>query len=427
MALTLTPYQRAVAAVEAVAWRGIKPGLERTTALLEQLGSPHTGLRGVLVAGTNGKGSVCALVDSVLRAAGLRTVLLTKPHLFSYRERIACDGDPIGEEDFARVIDDVVAAAAVLPEALQPTGFELLTVAGILVAARRGAHAVVCEVGMGGRLDSTNVLDLGVAVVTNVALDHREHLGDTVVDIAREKAAIVKSGDVAVTAAQPPALQVIAGRCDAVGARLVSVAVAGASHGLAGVSVSTRFAGADLTVRSALVGGFQLANVATAVTACDELRAAGLPIDAAAVAEGCSSARWPGRMHWFAGEPPVLVDAAHNPAGVEAMAAAVRDVAAGRRLVVLFAAMRDKDVSGMVTALGALRAAAHVVTSPRVQRAWPAAELASQVSPSAVIAATAAEGLDAARDLAGPDGLVVVCGSLFLAAEVLRRLGGAAA
>src|SRR6202043_4187056 len=178
--------------------------LERTEALLAALGNPHLGLRGALVAGTNGKGSVCAVVDSVARAAGLHTVLLTKPHLTSYRERIVIDGQPIDEEQFVTLVDDVAHAAGTLPESLQPTGFEMLTAAGILCAARESVDLLVCEVGMGGRLDSTNVLDLGVAVITNIALDHTQYLGSTLEAIAAEKAGILKPDSIAITGAQPP-------------------------------------------------------------------------------------------------------------------------------------------------------------------------------------------------------------------------------
>src|SRR2546428_4056902 len=152
------------------------PGLERTRALLSALGNPERGLRGVLVGGTNGKGSVWALIDAVCRQAGLRTVLLTKPHLHSYCERIVRDGLAIPENEFSDAVGAQVEAARGLPDELQPTGFEMLTAAGILVASRARADIVVCEVGLGGRLDSTNVLDLGVAVLTNVALDHQEYL-----------------------------------------------------------------------------------------------------------------------------------------------------------------------------------------------------------------------------------------------------------
>src|SRR5438132_3642817 len=205
------------------------PGLERTRALLAVLGNPHVGLRGALVGGTNGKGSVCTLVDSVCRAAGLHTVLLTKPHLVSYCERYVRDGEMITEAGFADLIGGVTSQARELPEELQPTAFEMLTAAGILFAKQSQPDLVVCEVGLGGRLDSTNVLDLDVNVITNVALDHQEHLGSTVSDIAREKAQIIKPGSVAVTAARPPALEVIQARADSVGAPLTVVNPDGAA------------------------------------------------------------------------------------------------------------------------------------------------------------------------------------------------------
>src|ERR1700730_10022693 len=177
LGMTATAYDRAVATLDSVAWRGIMPGLERTRALLAAVGTPHAGLRGALVAGTNGKGSVCATVDSICRAAGHRTVLLTSPHLISYCERIVSDGSPITETEFGALVARVWEAAGALPEELQPTGFEVLTAAGILVAREADAEVLVCEAGLGGRLDSTNVLDLGVAAGTNVAVDHQDLLG----------------------------------------------------------------------------------------------------------------------------------------------------------------------------------------------------------------------------------------------------------
>src|SRR5579864_8369622 len=211
MALVSTAaYTRVASWLDSISWRGIKPGLDRTRALLHQVGDPDAGLRGVLVAGTNGKGSVCAIVDSVVRAAGLPSVLLTKPHLWSYTERFVVNGTPLTEDGFAHLFDEVSDAADQLPEELTPTAFEMLTVAGILLAARAEPGVLVCEVGVGGRLDSTNVLDLGVAVVTNVDLDHRDLLGDTIPVIAREKAAIIKRANAAITAASQPALDEIA-------------------------------------------------------------------------------------------------------------------------------------------------------------------------------------------------------------------------
>lgn len=435
--MSTAAYTRVASWLDSISWRGIKPGLDRTRALLHQVGDPDAGLRGVLVAGTNGKGSVCAIVDSVVRAAGLRSVLLTKPHLWSYTERFVVDGAQLTEDGFAQLFDEVSEAASQLPEELTPTAFEMLTVAGILLAARAEPDVLVCEVGVGGRLDSTNVLDLGVAVVTNVDLDHRDLLGDTIPVIAREKAAIIKPGDVAVTAASPPALDEIASRAAEVHAPLTvvgrplpagfagagrSVAISGASLGWSGVRVRTEFAAAELEVRSQLLGAHQVDNVGTAVTVCDELRRLGWAIDADAVTSGCAAARWPGRLQWVEGRPGWLVDGAHNPAAMTALVAAAAELLRDRRLVVLFGVMRDKERGPMVESLRRLNPAAVVLSAPPVDRAAAPEELAVDF-PGATITHGVDAGMEAAATLAGPDGAVVACGSLYLAGEVLSRLG----
>jgi dihydrofolate synthase / folylpolyglutamate synthase len=423
MAVSRDVYDRAVAAIDAVAWRGIMPGLERTRALLAVLGNPQTGLRGALVGGTNGKGSVCALVDSVCRAAGLRTVLLTKPHLVSYVERYVRDGQAISEANFAELIDEVTSRARELPEELQPTAFEMLTAAGILFASRSRPDVLVCEVGLGGRLDSTNVLDVDVNVITNVALDHQEHLGPTITDIAREKAQIIKPGSVAVTAAHPPALEVIQERAGSVGAPLTVVHPDGVALGRHGVDVTTNFAGNAVRVHSPLIGAFQVGNVATAIATCEALRGRGFAITADDVVRGCATVSWPGRMEWFDSRPAVLIDGAHNPAAMEAMTQSLPELAAGRKTVALFAAMHNKDVRTMAGILARLIDDI-VVTAPEVERATPAAELAQFFSPPAIPVAGARGALGVARERAGNDGLVVVCGSLYLAGEVLTVLRG---
>ncbi|MHB8489731.1 MAG: bifunctional folylpolyglutamate synthase/dihydrofolate synthase [Candidatus Dormibacteria bacterium] len=424
--MTAATYARAVAALDSVAWRGIMPGLERTRALLAALGSPQAGLRGALVAGTNGKGSVCAAVDSVCRAAGHRSVLLTSPHLVSYRERIVRDGAPITETEFGALVARVWEAAEALPDELQPTGFEVLTAAGILVAREADAEVLVCEVGLGGRLDSTNVLDLGVAVVTNVALDHQDLLGETIPEIAREKAAIIKPANRAVTGAAEPALSAVRARAAEVGAALtvigVDVAFSGRSAGMRGVVVESVFDGRPVSVRAPLRGGFQVANIATAVAVCDALRATGVAIDAGALARGCEDVRWRGRMDWVDGEPPILIDGAHNPAGMAAMVASARELMGGRRCVAVFAAMRNKDFESMAARLRELTRDI-VVTAPAVERATPPAELAGLFDPPAEIAADVRTALDRARHRAGRDGVVVACGSLYLAGEVIDLLG----
>ncbi len=425
--MTATAYARAVAALDSVAWRGIMPGLERTRALLAALGNPHAGLCGALVAGTNGKGSVCATVDAVCRAAGHRSVLLTSPHLISYCERIVRDGVAITETEFGALIARVWEAAEALPDELQPTGFEVLTAAGILAARDADAEVLVCEVGLGGRLDSTNVLDLGVAAVTNVALDHQDLLGTTIPEIAREKAAIIKPGNRAVTGATEPGLTEVRARAAEVGATLnvvgADVPFAGHSAGMRGVVVDTVFDGRPISVRAALRGAFQVANIATAVAICEALRATGIALDAGAVGRGCENVRWPGRMDWIAGEPAILVDGAHNPSGMAAMVTSARELIGGRRCVAVFAAMRNKDVESMAAGLSGLTREV-VVTAPAVERATPPADLARLFDPPAEVAAGVRTALDRARRLAGSDGVVVVCGSLYLAGEAIELLAG---
>jgi dihydrofolate synthase/folylpolyglutamate synthase len=426
MGMSGTAYARAVATLDAVAWRGIMPGLERTRALLAALGNPHLGLRGVLVAGTNGKGSVCATVDAVCRAAGVRSVLLTSPHLQSYCERIVRDGEPLTEIEFGELVGAVGVAAEALPVELQPTGFEVLTAAGILAARRADADVLVCEVGLGGRLDSTNVLDLGVATVTNVALDHQDLLGATIPEIAREKAAIIKPGNLAVTGATEPALGIVRERAAAVGAALNvvgdDVPFSGRSEGMAGVAVETIFDGRAIAVRAPLRGEFQVSNIATAVAVCDAIRTTGIPLDAAAVLRGCAAVRWRGRMDWIEGAPPLLIDGAHNPAGMAAMVASARDLIGDRRCVAIFATMRNKDSASMAAGLRALTGEI-IVTAPAVERATPPADLSGLFDPPAAISPDVAGALEQARSLAGRDGVVVVCGSLYLAGEVLDLLG----
>lgn len=427
LGVTATTYERAVAALDSVAWRGIMPGLERTRALLAALGNPHAGLRGALVAGTNGKGSVCATVESICRAAGYRTVLLTSPHLVTYTERIVRGGVQITEPEFGALVTRVWGAAESLPEELQPTGFEALTAAGILAAREADAQVLVCEVGLGGRLDSTNLLDLGVAVVTNVALDHQDLLGDTIPEIAREKAAIIKTGNLAVTGATEPGLAEVRSRAEAVGATLTvvgeDVAFTGRSVGLGGVEVETAFEGNPIAVQAPLRGAFQIANIATAVAVCDALRETGIAIDQSAVTRGCDEVRWAGRMDWFDSEPPLLIDGAHNPAGMAAMVASARELIGGRHCVAVFAAMRNKDVESMAAGLAELTHEI-MVTAPAVERATPPADLARLFDPPAEIADDVSTALDRARRRAGRDGVVVVCGSLYLAGEVIDLLRG---
>lgn len=414
------PLREALGRLEAAGRFGIIPGLDRTRRLLERLGDPHSGLRGVLVAGTNGKGSVCALVESMARAAGRRTALLAKPHLIRWGERIVLDGETMSEADFAALAGEVLDAADLAPPGEHPTQFEVLTAMGFLAAARHGAEVVVCEVGMGGARDSTNVADLGGCVLTNVTLDHREWLGDTVEEIAAEKAGIAKAGNWFVIAASEPARSIAAGIARSAGAAVRTLEGGGdwtgRSLGRAGVVAELRTP--PLTLRSPLVGRVQVANLVTAATTAVLL---GLPPPA--IAAGAAAVRWPGRLQWIAGSPPLLLDAAHNPAAMAALAGELAELAGGRRVAALFGAMADKQIEEMLPHLRAM-ASDWVFTSLGGERAARASVLAELFGEGEAVEPVALA-LDRARQLATARGLVVVCGSLALAGAVLSLSGAA--
>lgn len=403
---------------------GIKLGLQRTLALLHELGDPHELFQGVHVAGTNGKGSVCAMLASILQAAGYRVGLMPKPHLVSYTERIQVDQRPIAEADFAGLLTEVQPIInKVAAELGPPTEFEILTSAALYYFARAGIDLLVCEVGLGGRLDSTNVLDLGVEVITNIALDHTQHLGSTLEAIAAEKAGILKPDSLAITAAQPPALGVIEAA-----ARQQRIPILRLGHEIELRAIDREWAGIEATIttpagtyrdlRVPLLGLHQAENAAVAVAAVDGLRARGWEVSDGAMRDGLARTRWPGRLEVIDRHPTVLVDGAHNPAGLERSLAAVRTLAKARPLVIVFGAMKDKDLPSM---LGQLRAMGVPVIFSAIDwhRAAAPADLAKQFGQPADVAASAKEAINRARQRAGANGIVLVCGSLYLVGEAI--------
>jgi dihydrofolate synthase / folylpolyglutamate synthase len=430
VALALTmDYAAALAALDALAGLGMKLGLERIEALLEVLGDPHGGMRGALVAGTNGKGSVCAIVESMGRAAGRRTVLLTKPHLLSWCERIAVDGEPVAEQRFADLIAEVLEGAARLHGGLgSPTAFEVVTAAGILAARDARPDLLICEVGLGGRLDSTNVLDLGVAVVTGIAVDHRDQLGDDLAGIAAEKAAIIKAGNDVVTGADGVALAVVRAAADRVGASSLAAVGTdlpwrGFERGRDGVGVEID--DPPLRLATPLIGAVQAHNLAVAAHVARVLDRRGVSIPDGSLVRGAATVRWPGRMQWVDGSPDLLLDGCHNPEAVAAMVAAAAPLCSGRRTVIVFGAMADKDLGAMVAALRPLGDAV-IFAAPSSSRAANPATLAALWGSDADTAPNVASALALARRSAGRDGVVVACGSLYVVGEVLEAAGAGA-
>ncbi len=419
-------YQESLDYLTSLGRFGIKLGLERTETLLHELGDPQDLFQGVHVAGTNGKGSVCAMVASVLQAASYRVGLMPKPHLISYTERIQVDRRPISEADFAALLTELQPLInKVASELGPPTEFEILTSAALYYFARAGIDLLVCEVGLGGRLDSTNVLDLGVSVITNIALDHTQHLGSTLEAIAAEKAGILKPDSLAITGAQPPALAVIEAKARDQEIPLLrlgqEIEVTAVDKDWAGVQATvTTPAGTYRDLRIPLLGLYQADNAALAVASIDALRSRGWDISDGALRDGLARTGWPGRLEVIDREPIVLIDGAHNPAALERSLAAVQKLAKGRPLVIVFGAMKDKDLPSMLALLQSVNA--QVIFS-RIgwHRAAPPTALAEQFSGQSETAESSAEALSRAREKAGREGIVFVCGSLYLVGEVLAR------
>jgi dihydrofolate synthase/folylpolyglutamate synthase len=449
-------YPAALRALQSRGRFGINLGLSRTEALLEALDHPERSFRGVLVAGTNGKGSVLALLTSALAAAGYRVGHTPKPHLVTYRERLQIGGSPIAQDRFAEIAGRVLALADRVAEKHgQPTEFELLTAMTYLWFAESRVDVAVVEVGLGGRLDATHAWDGGVAVVTNVTLDHTDRLGTTVDAIAREKAAIVMRGDLAVTGAWGSALEVVERRCRSVAAPLTVTSPATLlDQDRDGIEVELGQLG---PTRIGLRGSHQAANAAVADATLDALERAEIArVPEEARRAGYATVHWPGRMELIelegrglpslnrppesgggrppesgGGRPPesggghrreILLDGAHNPAGAAALARGLDELApylAEGRPTLVLAIMADKDVDGVVSALSGsalLRDARVICTAPQGGRALPAVALAARWQALAGRAAAAiaepATALQAA--LASGTGPVVVSGSLYL-------------
>jgi len=419
-------YQAVLTRLAARGRFGIRLGLGRTRALLHALGDPHSGLPGVLIGGTNGKGSTQALVASVLREAGVRVGQTPKPHLVSYRERIVVDGRPIGVEDFTNLLTAVLDKADVVAQRHgPPTEFEVLTAAAFTWFRRQRVQVGVIEVGLGGRLDATNVWQGGVSAITNVALDHMEHLGTTVEAIAREKAAIIKSGDSeAVTGATQPALRIIRGRARRMGVPLdlrEPLEVVGTD--LHGVRVQ------EHDLRIGLLGRHQAANASVALGILGALERANVAYAPPAQLErGFANARWPGRLELIratAGRPDVLFDGAHNPAGVAALAQALVDLRpylGDAPPTLLMGVLANHWQPGMLDALKAALPQAHLVatTVPGAPNSMAPADLAAAWGPRS----TPIEDTDAAFDAASSmaRGTLVVCGSLYLVGYLRAKL-----
>jgi dihydrofolate synthase/folylpolyglutamate synthase len=429
---------QAIAYLDSLHSHGIRPGLDRIRALLGRLGNPHDDFRSVLIAGTNGKGSVAAFLVAILGETGHRAGLFTSPHLVRFEERIALGRDPIAADDLAALTGELHEAveAGRREGADPPTYFEASTALAFLYFSRQGVPLAVLEVGMGGRFDSTNVVSPIACAITRIAMDHTSWLGETLAAIAYQKAGIMRPRVPAVIARQQPeALRVLRAEGERVGASLIETAacrIDGAGPGGSfpdppcfdlATPEGTRYGKLRLSLR----GDHQVDNATIATLLAERLAADGaLTIGAGDVARGLARAVWPGRIEISGDRPALLLDGAHNPEGCATLAAYLRDHQPGRRKVIVFGAMKDKPADLMLQTLAPV-AEQFVLTSIPVERAASTGDLQNAAACQrlrAVAEPDAGQALRRALAMAGEDGLAVVCGSLYLIGEIKKILAG---
>jgi dihydrofolate synthase/folylpolyglutamate synthase len=420
-------YEEALAFISKQGRFGMKLGTERTRAILDRMGAPDRGLRGVLIAGTNGKGSTGVCTAAILRAAGRNVGFMPKPHLISYTERIELNGRPITEADFVETLEAMMPTLdAIAADMGQATEFEMLTAMALAYLAPR-IDRLVCEVGLGGRLDATNALDLGVAVITNVDLDHQKYLGNTIEQIAQEKAAIIKPRNQVVTATEGSALSIVEDHARAADASLWvlgrDIHVESTSHGWDGHVMRVTGPGFEHSeLQLPLVGDFQPINAALAVASAHLLD----DVSDEDVSDGLASTRWPGRLQLIANEPRVILDGGHNPAAMRKAGATLRRLIGTERLVVVFAMLTEREPAQLLAALRTLNPDDVVFTEPAsaAGHAVTAETLAKMYGHHGYASLPAAAALERARELARPAGNVLVCGSLYLVGEILALSEG---
>jgi dihydrofolate synthase/folylpolyglutamate synthase len=408
---------------------GVKLGLDNVKELLHRLGNPQDEFRSVHVAGTNGKGSVSAMLASVLREQGYRTGLYTSPHMVDFRERILCGRELISEVELAKLAMEVKGQWEEMERTTGtiPTFFEVTTAMAFLHFADRGIEEAVIEVGMGGRLDATNVINPDCSIITSISMEHTQYLGNTLGLIAAEKAGIIKPGVPVVTAAdQPEVLDVIKRVALAkvapvrivskdVDYRLISATLEGTLVELGGLSVP---------VKLPLLGGYQAVNAATAYAAALELDRTNVEVQEEAIIAGLENVRWPGRLELVQGRPMIVLDATHTPDGARKVALEFNGLF-GRSMTLVIGVLNDKDLVGVVGPFARIAKKA-IATAPATERAYPAAMVAQVLDRdlnSVEIEPSIPRAIQRAIEITEANGVILITGSIYTIGEAKAWLG----
>lgn len=418
--------QETISYIHSTSWRGSILGLERMRELLGRMGNPQERLRFVHVAGTNGKGSTCAMLASVLTSAGYKTGLYTSPYINSFNERIQVDARPISDEELIAATLEVKAHAELMAD--KPTEFEMVTAIGLVHFVKSACDIVMLEVGLGGRMDATNVISSPrLAVITPISLDHVKELGDTVEKIAAEKAGIIKKGGLVVSAPQEPsAAEIIESACRAQGAELIKTSFESLKITESSLSGHVFDYGGYKNLRLRLAGLYQPGNAATVLECVGALRSRGMSIPDEAVYEGLARAAWPARFEIVSERPCVILDGGHNIQGAAAVAEGLELYFPGKKVIFLFGVMADKDYDGILDII-LPHAKELIAVTPDNPRALPARELAAHVARKGFSAVRACEdaisGMELILKTAGEEDVICALGSFYMVGALRRMFG----
>ena len=405
--------------IHSVSWKGSVPGLSRTRELLKRLGDPQKKLKFIHIAGTNGKGSTAAMLDSVLRAAGYRSGLYTSPFITCFNERMQVNGEMISDEELAEITEQVRPHAEAMDD--HPTEFELVTAIAMVYFARHACDIVVLEVGLGGELDSTNVIDTPeVAVICNIGYDHTEVLGDTLEKIAQAKAGIIKGGDAVIYRCTDSVETVFAERCKATGATLHKADFDGLRLLHSSFEGQVFDCGERKALELPLLGRHQLKNAAVVLGAVDVLTKNGWHISEQQLRTGLKTVTWPGRFELLRKAPVFIVDGGHNPQCIEALARNIADYLPDMPITGLTGVMADKDYADMYRIV-APYITRFVTVTPCNPRALPAEKLADALASygkPVTACGSVVEGVRTAIAQTEPNGAVVAFGSLYMVGDI---------